>query len=146
MMTQPQLARLHRPTPGDQGEATDQDPPTAEGKAGGADNPLVDLLAQLVVNSQEQLVIMRRLGQLAPAPAAESDDEDMIDLKTLCEMANISEAQGERLKGRGKLPPHVVLGSRCHRWRRGDVRRWIERQLAETRQRQERQAQGRRKG
>jgi predicted DNA-binding transcriptional regulator AlpA len=70
-------------------------------------------------------------------PDATPDLHALIDADEVRAMlGGISASAFERLKAQNKLPPHVELTRRTHRWRCGDVVKFIEEKLAETVRRQ----------
>lgn len=52
--------------------------------------------------------------------------EPLMKTVELAEMLNVSVAALERMKAAGRLPAHIALTKRSHRWRRSEVLKWIE--------------------
>lgn len=66
----------------------------------------------------------------------DSGNGDLLSFADLCSLLGVSAAVGERLKAAGKLPPHIALSKRTHRWRRQTVEAFLARLEQETARRQ----------
>ena len=73
-----------------------------------------------------------------PAPAGQPGPDDLLTFRQVCDLLGISQAAGERLKAAGRLPPHIALTRRSHRWRRAAILDYLRRLEQETAQRQSR--------
>jgi excisionase family DNA binding protein len=61
-----------------------------------------------------------------------ADDDDVLLTKAqLAELLNVSRRTVDRMVAAGTGPPPVILPSGRRRWRKGDVRHWIDQRRAE---------------
>ena len=67
-----------------------------------------------------------------------ADPDALLTLRQVCGLLGVSLTVGERLKAQGRLPPHIEITRRTHRWRRRAVLDYLRQLEAETAHRQAR--------
>jgi predicted DNA-binding transcriptional regulator AlpA len=56
----------------------------------------------------------------------QQERSDYLGTKPSADLASVSVPTWERLKAAGRLPPHVVITPKIHRWRKSDILLWLE--------------------
>jgi predicted DNA-binding transcriptional regulator AlpA len=70
--------------------------------------------------------IDKRAHQIAAAPATSGDADELLSTMQLAALLGVSTQWLEIGRSRGYGPPFKTLGPRMIRYRRGDVRAWLE--------------------
>jgi predicted DNA-binding transcriptional regulator AlpA len=79
-----------------------------------------------------------RLTVHDPEATPRADPDALLTLREVCSLLGVSITAGERLKAQGRLPPHLEITRRTHRWRRSAVLDYLRRLEEETARRQAR--------